>query len=507
VPRLGGRFLTLDVAGRGASGEVYRAIDEQTKELVALKVFSDKADDPERLDRFLREAKLLSEVSSPHVVRYLGHGVEPDGQAYLAVEWLEGEDLARRLKRVPVDGPQVVDLVTQAARGLDALHRHGVVHRDVKPSNLFVSEDASGKLSVKLLDLGVARTLSEPGLTQHGTMIGTPSYMSPEQVLGGVALSYRSDIFSLGVLLFELVAGVRPYVGEDIFAVVAKIALQDPPMLSSAAPGVSPLLEAVVARAMAKRPEDRFPSALHLVDALSNVPPFSPRPRRDPSTEEATHTAAVRSIATTERRIVTVLFARFRSIEEAEEAKPAFDDQVARWGGLSYTLLSRAHVGIFGSERSAGDETVRAARAALALRETLRGASLTISTGRADAGGEEPAGEAIDRGARAADLPSAAIRLDQATSRLLGDAFDLEGSPPWLTLRGERAALPRARTLLGRPTPCVGRDRRRPRSRSRRRRPRRRRPQRRRARRSPRSRRRRSAWRRLPRRRRPPSPR
>jgi tetratricopeptide (TPR) repeat protein len=426
---------------------------------VALKVFAAEGRDAEKLDRFVREARLLSDVDSPHVVRYVAHGVEPDGSAFLAVEWLEGEDLAKRSKRETLDGNQVVKVIAQAARGLEALHARGIVHRDVKPSNLFLTKDASGEMLVKLLDLGVARTLADPGLTRHGTMIGTPSYMSPEQVLGGVDLSFRSDIFSLGVVLFELVAGVRPYVAEDIFAVVAKIALQDPPRLAAVAPGVSAELDAVVARAMAKRPEDRFASASELAEALARVPPFTPRSRLFAPKEEETHTAAVRSIATTERRIVTVLFARFETPEDASGAKEAFEAAVKELGGVAYTLLARAHVGIFGGERSAGDEAARAARAALALRDRLKGASITVSTGRAEAGGAEPTGEAIDRGARGADQRSTALRVDQVTARLLGDAFELEGSAPWLTLRGERVAPMRVRTLLGRPTPCVGRER------------------------------------------------
>ncbi|NUO48122.1 MAG: protein kinase, partial [Polyangiaceae bacterium] len=459
MSRLGGRFVTLETAGRGASGEVFRAIDETNKRLVALKVFAAEGRDAEKLDRFVREARLLSEVESRHVVGYVAHGVEPDGSAYLAVEWLEGEDLAKRSKRETLDGPKVVEVITQAARGLEALHLRGIVHRDVKPSNLFLTTDADGAMLVKLLDLGVARTLSDPGLTRHGTMIGTPSYMSPEQVLGGVDLSFRSDIFSLGVVLFELVAGVRPYVAEDIFAVVAKIALQDPPRLAAIAPGVSAELDAVVARAMAKRPEDRFASASDLAEAVARVPPFTPRSRLFAPKEEETHTAAVRSIATTERRIVTVLFARFATPDAAGDARDRFETEVKSMGGTPYTLLARAHVGIFGGERSAGDEAARAARAALALRDRLGGASITVATGRAEAGGNEPTGEAIDRGARGADQRSSILRVDQVTARLLGDAFELEGSAPWLTLRGERVAPMRVRTLLGRPTPCVGRDR------------------------------------------------
>ncbi len=459
MPKLGERFLTLELAGRGASGEVFRGIDERTQEVVAIKVFTADTTDPERLERFLREARLLAEVHNANVVRYVGHGVEPDGRGYLAVEWLDGEDLAHRTKREPLSGEQVVDVVSQVARGLCALHEKGVVHRDVKPSNIFLSQRADGSLSVKLLDLGVARTLAEPGLTRHGMMIGTPSYMSPEQVLGGAELSARSDIFSLGVVLFELVAGVRPYVAEDVFAIVAKIALQDAPRLAAAHPAVSIELDEIVSRALARRPEDRYASVVELADALRRAPPFVPRTRLATRVGDETQTAAVRSIATTERRVVTVLFARFNDAEEADRAKPVFDAEVLARGGVPHTLLARAHVAIFGSERSQGDETVRAAKTALAVRERLRGASITIATGRAQAGGEEPTGEAINRGAQAADAPSSAIRIDQPTSRLLGDAFDLAGSPPWLTLRGERSETAPARTLLGRPQPFVGRER------------------------------------------------
>src|SRR6185295_6988576 len=149
----------------------------------------------------------------------------------------------------------------QAALGLAALHARGIVHRDLKPSNLFLVAGEDARLRVKLIDLGVAHVSAEATLTNDGIAIGTPFYMSPEQARGDEAITPRSDLFSLGVLLFELLTGKRPFTGDAPLAVLAKILLQDPPRLRDALPSAPPELDALVARAMAKAPLDRFASA------------------------------------------------------------------------------------------------------------------------------------------------------------------------------------------------------------------------------------------------------
>ncbi len=165
--QLGGRFKLLSLAGSGASGEVYRALDEATGQTVAVKCARTRlgkllADPLE--ERFRREQRLLEAVSSPHVLRLIAHGASEDGQPFIAVEWLEGTDLSRRQKERPLDGPRIVEVIAQVAAGLDAIHRLSFVHRDVKPSNIFVADTPDGHVRATVIDLGIAWSASEPEL-------------------------------------------------------------------------------------------------------------------------------------------------------------------------------------------------------------------------------------------------------------------------------------------------------------------------------------------------------
>lgn len=466
--RLGGRFRLLSIAGRGASSEVHRAIDEATGQTVAVKwaleaprkLLSDPTE-----ERFRRERRLLAAISCPHVVRLVGHGSSEDGRAYLAVEWLDGTDLARRQKEHPLDGPAIVDVLTQVASGLDAIHRLGFVHRDVKPANIFVVEAPDGSLRATVIDLGIAWSADEPVLTRHGGVIGTPSYMSPEQILRDEPLTGASDQFSLGVLAFQLIAGVRPYRGEDAVAVIAKIALTDPPRLRDVAPHVPADVEEIVARAMSKQPQDRYASVLELAEALAAATPFQPATRAnvvEAKTEVMSSSELLGSstLATGERRVVTVVFARFGGAEEAGEARAIFERIVRSRGGVAHALLSLAHVGVFGSIRSTGDEPPRAAAAALALIRELPGADIAVMTGRTVGGVVGLPLEVVERweGAPQADGRQR-VRIDEPTVRLLGDAFEIQRVGATLELVGERRAQRGLRTFLGATSVCIGRDR------------------------------------------------
>ena len=183
--RLGGRFQLISLAGKGGSGEVYRALDEATGRTVAVKwalrphhLLSDPTE-----ERFTRERRLLEAIPSPHVVRLVGHGVSDDGRSFIDVDWLDGMDLSRRQKERPLSGRSVVEHLHQVADGLDAIHRVGSIHRDVKPANVFVCETPDGRLRATVFDVGIAQRRGEPSLTHRGHIVGTPVYMSPEQIL------------------------------------------------------------------------------------------------------------------------------------------------------------------------------------------------------------------------------------------------------------------------------------------------------------------------------------
>ncbi len=272
MARLSSRFSLEEKVGRGAFGEVFRARDLETGAAVAVKRLHPGLDDDAALDRFRREARLLSLLDDPHVVRYVDHGEDDEGRLYLAVEWLDGEDLGRRQERKRLSFPEVIEAARQSALGLHALHEAGIVHRDVKPANLFLVQGEGGALRIKLIDLGVARAFGESTLTGGAMAMGTPFYMSPEQARGRERVTARSDLFSLGAVIFELCTGRRPYSGEHLFAVLAKIVLQEPPRLRDALPGVHPRLSALVLRAMSKSPADRFASAREMAEALAALP-------------------------------------------------------------------------------------------------------------------------------------------------------------------------------------------------------------------------------------------
>jgi tetratricopeptide (TPR) repeat protein/tRNA A-37 threonylcarbamoyl transferase component Bud32 len=469
MARMEARFTLEDKVGRGAFGEVFRARDLETGERVAVKRLHQSLDDDAALDRFRREARLLSILDDPHVVRYVDHGEDADGRLFLAVEWLEGEDLGKRQQRERLSFPEVIEAARQAALGLHALHEAGIVHRDIKPSNLFLVPGEGGALRIKLIDLGVARAGGESTLTTGAMAMGTPFYMSPEQARGRERVTHRSDLFSLGVVIFELCAGRRPYTGDHLFAVLAKIVLQEPPRLRDALPGAHPRLEALVLRAMSKSPEARFASAWEMAEALAALPlteglvNAAIRPDDSP-------TVGISSlpVTATEQRVVTAVFAALPAGAAAEPSARGFASIVEDQGGACHPTVDRHLIAVFGGAHSTGDEVMRAARAALIVADRLDGVRLSIVTGRALSGLTGLSGDAIERGAAeveirgapgAAPLPRSPILLDEASALLLSEHFVVEQQGAKRLLQGPRATVAPPRTLVGRVTPCVGRER------------------------------------------------
>jgi tetratricopeptide (TPR) repeat protein len=462
------RFALEERVGRGASGDVHRATDRQTGRTVAVKRLLPIHEDPLAVDRFRREARLLAQLDDDHVVRYVAHGIDATGRPCLVVEWLEGEDVAHRQRRERLTIPEAIEVVRQAAVGLHALHRAGIVHRDVKPANMYLlaGGDDGRALHVKLIDLGIARAAGESTLTSMGVALGTPFYMSPEQARGEERVTARADQFSLGVVLFELVAGRRPFTGDDFFAVLAKIVLQDPPRLRDVMAGVPPELDALVLRAMSKAPEKRFGSALEIADALAALPAWSSAGAASaPAPADRSHEATVSRVttgmsATFEQRVVTAVFAGFAPSPDDAPLR-VFAAVAEEHGAVCYPMLGRRMIGIFGGARTTGQEVVRAARAALAAAERVPEIQLAIATGRALAGVTGLSGDLIERAARDVERDEPyAVRIDDATARLLEEHFVIEGGERQRVLVGVRhATAGPPLTVGGKTTPCVGRDR------------------------------------------------
>jgi eukaryotic-like serine/threonine-protein kinase len=263
-----GRYEVKEVLGMGGMGVVYRAIDRELQEPVAIKTLRPEALalDGVAVERFKQEIRLARKIAHRNVVRTYDLG-ELNGMYYLTMEFVEGTSLKQLIQsrgRLPV--PVTLTIGKQLCRALEVAHDQGVIHRDIKPQNMVV--DAAGFL--KVMDFGIARLANPPkgkGLTEAGTSIGTPDYMSPEQ-LSGAELDVRSDLYSAGVVLFECVTGRVPFEADTTWALVAKH-LEDPvPDPRSLNPEVPASLAAVILKAMAKQPADRYQSAAQLHDAL-----------------------------------------------------------------------------------------------------------------------------------------------------------------------------------------------------------------------------------------------
>ncbi|PYQ51047.1 MAG: serine/threonine protein kinase [Acidobacteria bacterium] len=265
-----GSYRLIDRLGAGGMGEVWRAEDTRLLRSVAIKILSERiANDPEWKARFLREARTIAQMNHPNIATI--YSIEQEAEKlFIVMELVEGESLATVLARGPLPPQEAVRMMQQVAEALAEAHEKGVVHRDVKPDNVIV-----GKRSVKVLDFGIAKQLvsstETPTLTQAGLIVGTPFYMSPEQALGK-PVDARSDLFSLGVVLYEALTGKRPFEGESVTETMMNIIMQEAPDLSTTSPAsLPPSLVEIVNRALQKKPERRFGSAGEMVDALARV--------------------------------------------------------------------------------------------------------------------------------------------------------------------------------------------------------------------------------------------
>ncbi|MBZ0232612.1 MAG: serine/threonine protein kinase, partial [Deltaproteobacteria bacterium] len=246
------RYALEQQIGAGGMGVVYRGRELASGRAVAVKLIDSRA----RFERarFEREVRVLRELASPRIVGYLDHGRTADGQDYLVMEWLDGEDLLARLRRGPLDVARALRLGIELARALATVHAAGITHRDVKPSNVILVGDRVD--DVRLIDFGIAHAPTQgPRLTATGAMLGTPSYMAPEQIEGHA--DARTDVYGLGATLFEALTGRPVFAGEHPGAIVLAVLAEAPPSVSALRPDVPGAVDALVGRMLAKRPADR----------------------------------------------------------------------------------------------------------------------------------------------------------------------------------------------------------------------------------------------------------
>ncbi|MBK7582697.1 MAG: protein kinase [Myxococcales bacterium] len=446
---IGGRFEVQGLAGTGAMGIVWRALDRETGETVAVKLLRAGAEG----ERFLRESQLLAELDHPGIVKYVAHGTSDEGP-YLVMEWLEGESLAQRLDRAELSAAESVRVATRIASAMGAAHRRVVVHRDLKPSNIFL---VKGSLDdVRVLDFGIARQgLTSGDLTVTGVIVGSPRYMAPEQARGAHDVGPTADVWGIGAILFRCLTG-RPLLADGPIELVLSELLMSPvPRVSDVRDGVPPELDELTALFLSKEPRARPPNGDAAASALSSLfvgedvePPRS-RTARD---------GAVLTLA--EQRFTCVLL--ISGVEDGTRAALDLAPIAARSG----SVLERRgeHLAlVFATQGTASDVVAHAARTALQIRSTAPGLTLALATGAGPTSDlKDPEKSVVARAQALSDAGASGIFVDQVSRGLLEARFHLElrdDSSGRAQVLGERPDPTPLRRLLGRATPCVGRER------------------------------------------------
>jgi tetratricopeptide (TPR) repeat protein len=463
-------------------GTVYVANDTLLGKPVALKVLAPGGE--VHAERFTIESEVLSEIRHPAVVKYVAHGVS-DGRAYLAMEWLEGESLAKRLAGRGLTLGESLTLGIRVVEALAELHRRGIVHRDLKPGNLFLV-DGDPSL-VKLLDFGIARRRARDGaaLTVTGTKLGTPGYMAPEQARGDRDVDARADLFALGSVLFKCLTGASAFAGDDPLTVLFNVVFREPPRVRDLNPEVPEALDELIARLLSKAPNDRPPDADAVLRALAAIGevPINARPVAPGKS----------ALTVAERRVVSLVMARRAGASDAEatlaladrsKENLALEAEVHRHGAVLDWLGDGTIVIALTTEGAPTDHAANAARCALGIKPLLPDAPVAVVTGRSVVASLPPAsadtaertrgqtalahateidknplGQLIERGHQLLDEADDAIRIDAVTAGLLDARFELAGEDGGFVLRRELESVDGSRTLLGKPTPFVGRDR------------------------------------------------
>ncbi len=421
------------------------------------------------VERFAAEAAILTKIQHPAVVRMYASGVTPDGRPFIAMEWLEGEDLSDRLMsgRTLTVGESVA-MVRRIADGLGVTHALGIVHRDLKPSNLFLVND--DPLRVKVLDFGVARQSFEAHqMTATGTALGTPQYMSPEQA-SGQRVDVRSDVFSLGSVLFECLAGRPAYPGDNIMAVLTAILLGEVPNLADARADLPAGLSAVLTQMMAKKRDERLADGHAVSRALSSFGSLRAHAPASRSYKILTLTGA-------ERRFVCLIAIGLDYDLAMEDINVDIAGETMADMDVEAELLRlRAVAGIFGAridELPNGtlvavldtlgvpqQQLERAARCALRLREQLSQAPMVLTSGWGNLAESKTFDAIVARAtAQFGAADPAGVLVDADSLALLGEGFVVRQTDDGTLLMDEQRQQASARLLLGKPTPCVGRAR------------------------------------------------
>ncbi len=455
--RFSQRYELKYQAGIGGMGTVYQAIDRQSGVPIALKILhSRKAVEQAR---FEQEARVLAELSHPGIVRYFDHGETPDGALYIAMEWLEGETLEDRVGRGSLDPGSAAHVARLVLEALSAAHARHIVHRDIKPGNIFL---VGGKVGdIRVLDFGIARRVFDAKrLTRKGSTVGTPLYTSPEQARGRADVDGRADIFSLGCVLFEALTGEPPFMGETPLEVMTKVCAGLVPEVTSRRAGIPPALASLVHEMLSPDPDRRPQSAAALAGEFAKVAgAIGGNSGKAVATGSPSH-AKHDVISDSEEQLTSAMLvslgkrqvawepgrhqAESRGTRKLASASAPGPDGSAQHGEDARLAAIRCLLAVHACEMdrlinrtllltaptvsTAHEQAIQLASAALALRDLEPNAKIAIATGRASFHGRLPVGRLMDcLPALMEGLEAGAIRIDETTRQLLPARFVADG--------------------------------------------------------------------------------
>ncbi len=489
---LGGKLRLERLAGTGGLGEVFQGRDLSSGQQVAVKVL--RLSHADQLVRFEREVRMLAEFDHPNIVRYIDHAVALLGQPYIVMEWLDGEDLATRLRTGPLTVRETLAIGRDVAEALATAHACGIIHRDLKPGNVFLVHGAflaRGEFGhSKVLDFGIARLGDWTPFTQTGAMVGTLGYMAPEQAGSPEALTPAADVFSLGCVLLECLTGKPVFAGENPMAPMAPMAVMDKllgdqlSLLAHLHPDAPAELAALIERMLAKDPAQRPRDGTDVLAALAALRVEQEERRSRP------WCAPMPSLTRSEQHLLSIVLVACALVPDGDPAAGCPDPSVPAAGELEVlgrlgqvAVLHGGHLEVLGDgsvvvtlsgTHVATDQAVLSARCAVALRAEAAGRPMALAMGRGDGAARVPAKDAVDRAAnmlaRRLGAPSKQgrgngnggplpIAVDDVTAGLLDGRFEVREEEMGFELYGEREVTTGTRRLLGRPTSCVGRDR------------------------------------------------
>lgn len=450
------RFVVAALVRRGGMGAIYRTHDLQEQSPAAVKLVT--CENRSAVERFLRECEILASLSHPSVVRYRASGFSADGRPFLAMQWLEGEDLEMRLLRRGLPLSDSLELIVAICDALTYVHEKGLIHRDIKPSNIFLEHGVPAR--AKLIDFGVARLLQRAApITRPGATVGTVGYMSPEQARASDVVDARSDLFSLGCVLFECVAGRPAFCADSELELLGRLFHHAPPAISRLRPQLGTALDEPLAQLLEKDASRRTHSAALLKQMLLGLRTLSGEAPRPPILGLATED---------ERRVISLVFARaVDAVQTRITDSGAHQDidvsELGRRFAGTPVIHSGATIALsYAVGETACDRARQAARCAIALTKSRPDLRICVVSGKASSLESAPSA-LFERASRMVcdERPGrhSTIVVDELTAGLLKHHFAIVATESHLELRCEdHETLVRDRLLLGKPSACVGRD-------------------------------------------------